>query len=285
MRVITNIEQAKIYCYDKAAKPDTALYYSLRNLTSAERDLAVALHAFYQEIENVIFECKDQELAMKKFNWWRSEVAKLSLGKPDHPVMLVLQASVPQLEKIQEKLLTIIAAIEQNLFPASFEKFEDVVIHFMRTAGQRELLIHELLGNNKKNNDKAVSEETIYQLMLVVELVNYVQHLHDYAKRDIIYFPLDELTQFQVSNAMLHELKTTVEIKNLLQFQAEKVERAYAKAMSDLTRAQRAELSHLLIRCEIARKTLREIQASDFMVLENLISLTPLRYWWIAWRS
>ncbi len=267
-----NLDQAIAYCYEKAAKPDTALYYSLRRLALPQRDLVVAVHAFYQEIEDVVFTCNDPELAVKKFNWWRSEVVT---DKPSHPVMCVLRQY-----NFNEKLLTIIAALEQNLFPAPFAKFEDVVIHFIRTAGQRECLIHELLGV-----DKTISAETIYQLMLVIELANYIQHLHAYAKRNIIYFPLDEMTQFHVSSAMLHELKTTVEIKNLLQYQVDKIERAYRKATNELTRAQRKALSHLLIRCEIARKTLKEIQASDFLVLENLISLTPLRYWWIAWLS
>jgi phytoene synthase len=272
MPVINNIDQAIAYCYEKVAKPDTALYYSLRRLALPQRNLVVAVHAFYQEIEDVVFTSNDPELAMKKFNWWRSEVVA---ENPSHPVMCVLRQY-----NSQEKLLTIIAAIEQNLFPAPFAKFEDVVIHFIRTAGQRELLIHQLM-----DIDKSISAETVYQLMLVIELANYIQHLHAYAKRDIIYFPIDEMAQFHVSNTMLHDLKTTSEIKNLLQYQVDKIERAYNKATSELTKVQRKALSHLLIRCEIARKTLQEIQASDFLVLENLISLTPLRYWWIAWRS
>lgn len=271
------ITQSKTYCYEKAAKPDTAFYYSLRKLTPEQRDLVVAVHAFYQEIEDIVFECKDYELALKKFNWWRGEVVQLSLGKPEHPVMLMLQEIVPQVESIQERLLTMIDAIQENLTPAPFATFEDVVIHFMRTAGQRELLVNELLGV-----DKSISAETIYQLMLVIELVNYLQHLHDYVRREIIYFPLDELMQFRVSNMMLNELKTTEEIKNLLQHQAEKIDKAYEKALQELTRKQRRELSCLLIRCKIAKTLLKEIQASDFKVMESLISLTPLRYWWIA---
>jgi phytoene synthase len=274
------IDSARTYCYEKAAQPRSALYYSLRKLARADRDLIVAIHAFYQEIEDIVFECKDHELALQKFNLWRGEVASLAEGKPDHPVMLMLQKSIKQPEQIQEKLFSIIDALEKNLIPAPFATFEDVVIHFMRTAGQRELLIYDFL-----HKDKVISAEKIYQFMLVVELVNYIQHLHDYVRRDIIYFPVDELMQFRVTSAMLHELKTSSEIKKLLQFQAEKVERAYTKGMEELTPAERTALSHLLIRCEIARVTLKEIQASDYCVLENLITLTPLRYWWVAWRS
>ncbi|MEO8400384.1 MAG: squalene/phytoene synthase family protein [Gammaproteobacteria bacterium] len=271
---------AREYCYEKAARPDSPTYYSLRYLNSAERDVVVAVHAFYREIEGVVFECQDHDLAIAKFNWWRSEVAKISSDKPDHPVTLFLQATLSTGESALEKLFSIIDAIQHDSIPASFATFEDVVIHFMRTAGMRELLI-----NDELKTDKTISSEIIYQLMLVVELVDYIQHLRRYLRRDFIYFPSDELLKFHLTPADLCELKTTPTIKNLLHYQAEKVERAYKEACDSLTRHQREQLSQLLIRCEIARATLRAIQASDYCVLENLIRLTPLRFWWIAWRA
>lgn len=271
---------AKEYCYEKAARPDSPIYYSLRYLNSAERDVVVAVHAFYREIEGVVFECQDHDLAVAKFNWWRSEVAKIATDTPDHPVTVFLQNTLSLDESVLEKLFSIIDAIQHDSIPASFSTFEDIVIHFMRTAGVRELLINEQL-----KIDKAISSEIIYQLMLVVELVDYIQHLRRYVRRDFIYFPADELLQFHVTPADLCELKTTTEIKNLLRYQAEKVERAYKDACAGMTRQMREELSQLLIRCEIARATMRAIQAGDFCVLENLIGLTPLRFWWIAWRT
>lgn len=274
------LTDAKTYCYNKVAQPSEALYYSLRKLSPNQRDLVVAIHTFYQEIEEVVFECNDHELGLKKLNWWRGEV--LSLGKEEahHPVMIMLKNAAVKPELIQEKLLTIIDAFEPNLMPAPFDSFEDVVVHFMRTAGQREELIYALL-----KKDETISTEIIYQLMLVVELVNYIQHLRAYVRRDIIYFPIDELMQFHVSNEMLREFKTTMEIKNLLQHQSEKINRAYFEGVKKLSRGDRSVLSHLLIRCEIAIAVWQEIKAIDYTVLENLIKLTPLRYGWLALRA
>jgi len=267
---------AKTYCYEKAAPPDSALYYSLRKLNVQQREAVVAIHAFYREIEDIVFECQDHELALIKFNWWRSEVAKLTLDKPDHPVMVLLQNNLENLLPVQQRLLTIIDGFEQSFVFESFATFEDVVVHWMRTAGERELLINELLQNNE-----IVTAEIIYQLMLVIEIVHYLQHLRRYVRRGLIYFPVDELQQWGVTQTMLQEFVTTESIKKLLQHQAEKVARAYAVSKT-LNGKQRAALSHLMIRSEIARTTLHEIQRSDFRVLENLIVLTPLRYWWIA---
>jgi len=83
---------------------------------------------------------------------------------------------------------------------------------------------------------------------------------------------------------MLQEYVTTDAIKKLLQHQGEKVERAYV-TVKTLSKSQRKALSHVVVRCEIAYKLLGAIRESDFEVLENLIMLTPIRYWWIAFRA
>jgi len=272
---------AKEYCYEKVAPRDSALYYSLRSLKSHQRDSVVAVHAFYREIETIIFECQDHHLALIKFNWWRGEIVKLTVDKSDHPALVLLQKNVEmsRLEKIQESLLKIIDGFEQLAVTSHFDTFEEVVVHWMRTAGERELLLNILL-----HEKEIISVEMMYQLTMLIEMVHYIQHLRWYIRHDVICFPNDEMQQFNVTQALLGDYVTTNSIKKLLQHQSEKVERAYS-SMKELSSKQRNQLSHLMIRCEIAHTVFDEIQKSDFCVLENLIVLTPLRYWWIAFRS
>lgn len=268
----------KSYSYEKVAPLDSGLYYTLRKLTLKQRDAVVAIHAFYREMETVLFECHELELALIKLNWWRGEVAKLTEGQPDHPVMILLKSNADDLLKIQTRLLKIIDGFEQNSIAKDFATFEDVVVQWMRTAGEREWLLHEIL-----NEKETISAELLYQLMLIIEIVNFVQYLRLYIRHDVMYFSNDELQKCNVTHNMLAESITTDAIKKLLQHQVEKVERAYAE-MQKFTRQQRKLFSHLVIRCEMAYQTLREIEKSDFCVLENLIKLTPVRYWWIVFR-
>lgn len=267
------------YCYEKVVSPHSALYYSLRKLSLKQRNPVVAVHAFYREMEDIILECQDHELALIKLNGWRGEVAKLTENKSDHPVLVLFQENSMHLEKIQDRLFKIIDGFEQNAILSIFKTFEDIVIQWMRTAGERELLLNEILLSEKN-----ISHEMLYQCMLILEIANYVQHLRRYVRHDLIYFSADEMEQFHVSQSMLSEYVTTEQIKKLLQHQVEKVERAYA-VTKELSTKQRKSLSHLIIRCEMARAVLSEIQKSDFRVLESLIRLTPLRYAWIAFRG
>jgi len=262
------------YCYEKAAPVGSTFYYSVKNLKVPERDVIVAITAFYKELDAIIFSYTDIGVARAQFNFWRDEVIKLTEGKPEHPVSIALQKSAQSFSLPTFRLIELIDGVEENLSFSCFDSFEDVVIALMRTAGVRELLIAEVFHFSEK--------EVVYQLMLVIELVNFMQNLRRFVSRGLIYFSKDELLRCRVTESAVLAVKTTPEIKNLLRGQAEKVERAYLKAQELLSPASRSGLSSLLIRADIARALCKEIAASDFRVMEEFIDLTPLRKWWIS---
>jgi len=239
----------------------------------------IVVHTFYREIEDIVFECKNLELARIKLAFWRNDVLKLAYGKPDHPVLALLQKNAVDIETLQEFLLKIIDGFEQVAVSPHFETFEDVTIHWMRTAGVRELLLMEWV---KKEN--RVSTEILYQMMMLIEMVYHVQHLRLYVRHDLVCFSEDEMNRFGVTREMLQQYVTTDSIKNLLRYQAEKIRKAYA-VLESLSRKQRALLSYWVVRCEMAYAVFREIEKSDFRVLEELTVLTPLRCWWIRFRG
>ncbi|MHB1948496.1 MAG: squalene/phytoene synthase family protein [Gammaproteobacteria bacterium] len=267
------------YCQQKACPRGSAFYYSSRKLTKDQRLAVTAIMAFYQEIEDITVTYDDFGVAHAKLNWWRDEIIKIQDGKPTHPVAIGLQDSLKKFSLSPLPLIEIIEGLEQNLTLPSFEKFEDVVIHFMRTAGKREWMIASVL----LEQDESLNPEAIYQVALVIELTQYLQNLRRYVRRGLIYFSQDDLQRFKVSEAQLREFKTTKNIVELLQFQVEKITRAYQKAQELLTSKQREQLLNIIVRCEIARAILHAIQTSHYSVLENFINITPLRCWWIAY--
>jgi phytoene synthase len=80
----------------------------------------------------------------------------------------------------------------------------------------------------------------------------------------------------------LQQYKTTREIHDLLLFQAKKAEHFFQQACEKVSASTQQKYASMIVRCQIALATLREIKKVKFSVLENYICLTPLRYWWIA---
>jgi phytoene synthase len=268
------------YCYHKAAPKGSAFYFSLASMPIAQREMIVAIAAFYEELNDIIFECHDSMIAQTKFNWWRSEVLKLGKEKSDHPVLITLQKNWPQHPLTSQRFLEMIAGIEQNLNLTPFKSFEEVTIHIVHTVGIRELLIAEVCKTNSE-----IPPETIYALALVLELTNHLQYLRKDVERGLVFFGEDELANFGVTPAMLELKQTTPEILKLCDFQIDKINRAYTNAIATLNPAPPKSLLNLLIRTNIAKVTLTEIKNSHLQVLESLIYLTPLRQWWIAYKT
>ena len=54
------------YCQDKTAKSGSSFYYSFMFLPEAQRKAITALYAFCREVDDVVDECHDPELARSK---------------------------------------------------------------------------------------------------------------------------------------------------------------------------------------------------------------------------
>lgn len=263
------------YCYDKIAVQGSSVYYSLKKIPSQKRDGVVAIAAFYQELMDIVWKSNDEMIASQQLHWWRGEVLRIPQRMAQHPVSLALQ-NIPSIDI--QLVNDVINGVEQTLAFQSFSSFEEVVIHIMRTGGARELLMLDSLGLRN-----SVSVEAVYQFAMVFELVKYIQSLRVYVRKGLIMFPQDELLKFNVSSDTLQSFKTTPAIKNLLAYQVEKIERAYQQAKETLVVSN--DIKYLLARCDIAMATLHEIKNSGFTVLEHFIELTPLRMWWIAYKT
>lgn len=79
------------YCQDKTAKSGSSFYYSFLFLPPPQRRAITALYAFCREVDDVVDECEDANVARIKLQWWREEAARIFDGTPRHPVAQALQ--------------------------------------------------------------------------------------------------------------------------------------------------------------------------------------------------
>jgi phytoene synthase len=69
-----------------------------------------------------------------------------------------------------------------------------------------------------------------------------------------------------------------------MKFQAARAHQLYEKAFAMLPDADKRAQKPGLMMASIYRTLLREIEADNFQVLHQRISLTPLRKLWLAWK-
>ena len=113
------------YCQRKAAGSGSSFYYSFLFLPPERRRAITALYAFCREVDDVVDECADPQLARTKLAWWRSELAATYAGRPSHPVTQSLAEAVRAFSLPQDRddlRLRESALLHPNLLVQNTEK-------------------------------------------------------------------------------------------------------------------------------------------------------------------
>lgn len=268
------------YCQDKAAKSGSSFYYSFRFLPEKQRDAIIALYAFCREVDDVVDEIADHEIAKTKLNWWRKEVKNIFHGKPSHPVAIALQNHIQHFDLAEEYFEEIIDGMAMDLEFDVYPSFKELQLYCYRVASVVGLLTVEIFGYKNRQTLKYAND-----LGMAFQLTNITRDVYEDVQRGRVYLPQDEMARFNVSNDDLLAGKTTENIVQLLKFQVDRANDFYAKALEHLPKEDRYAQRSGLIMAAIYQATLKEIELDGYRVLEHRVKLTPLRKLWLAWKT
>ena len=268
------------YCQKKAADSGSSFYYSFLFLPVNRRRAITALYAFCREVDDVVDECPDPQLAATKLAWWRQAVAKLYAGTPDHPVTQALLPVLGEFNLPQEQLLEIIDGMEMDLQQTRYLDFKALSLYCYRVASVVGLLAAEIFGMQDRQTQKYA-----HDLGMAFQLTNIIRDVGEDARRGRVYLPIDELQRFDVPVADILNARHSDNFRRLMEFQIERAEQYYAQAMAALPAIDRKAQRPGLVMAAIYRTLLEEIKRDGCQVLAQRTSLTPIRKLWIAWRT
>lgn len=268
------------YCQHKAASSGSSFYYSFLFLPPNRRRAITALYAFCREVDDVVDECSDPQIAANKLSWWREELDRLYAGQPQHPVTQALQAVLPEFSLPQEQLREIIDGMEMDLQQTRYLDFKALSLYCYRVASVVGLLAAEIFGYADRQTLKYA-----HDLGMAFQLTNIIRDVGEDARRGRVYLPADELKRFDVPVADILNSRYSDNFRKLMEFQIERAEHYYAQAMAQLPAVDRKTQRPGLVMAAIYRTLLDEIKRDGCQVLSQRTSLTPLRKLWIAWRT
>jgi len=274
---VTTPEQ---YVQEKAAASGSSFYYAFLFLTPRRRAAITAFYAFCREVDDVADEVSDAGVAATKLAWWRSEVGAAFSGNPSHPAMRALMPHVADYGIEPRHLLAVIEGCQMDLDQSRYLDYPALARYCDLVAGVVGEVAANIFGRTL-----APTVDYAHRLGLAMQLTNIVRDVGDDARRNRIYLPMSELKQFDVKAAEILERTYSDRFKALMRFQAERAHRTYDEALALLGDADRAAQKPGLMMANIYRSLLREIEADDFAVLHQRISLTPIRKLWIAMQT
>ncbi len=268
------------YCQQKAAQSGSSFYYSFLFLPPERRRAITALYAFCREVDDVVDETSDAQVARVTLDWWRKEVAQMLAGHPGHPVTQALQPHLQAFDIRGEHLLAVIDGMEMDLTQTRYLDFVALDRYCWHVASVVGLMSARIFGYSDERTLQYADK-----LGLAFQLTNIIRDVGEDARRGRIYLPVSELQQFGVPASDILNAKHSERFEALMRFQTERAQRYYDEALALLPAQDRRPQRAGLIMAAIYRALLVEIERDGFRVLQHRISLTPLRKLWLAWKT
>jgi phytoene synthase len=268
------------YCQQKTVQSGSSFYYSFLFLPPERRRAITALYAFCREVDDTVDETSDQSVARIKLAWWRTEVANMYKGSPTHPVTQALQPHLAAYDLREPHLQAIIDGMEMDLDQSRYLDYAGLRKYCWHVAGVVGILSASIFGVTNPQTLQYAEK-----LGLAFQLTNIIRDVGDDARKGRIYLPVNELQQFNVTAADILNFRHSEKFEALMKFQADRARTVYDEAFALLPKEDRRAQRPGLMMAAIYRTLLDEIERDHFQVLNQRISLTPLRKLWLAWKT
>ena len=268
------------YVQQKAVSSGSSFYYAFLFLPKERRAAITAFYAFCREVDDVVDEVQDPGVAHTKLAWWVSEVTKAFAGQPSHPVMKALMPMTTAYKIEARHLLAVIEGCQMDLAQNRYLDFIGLQRYCHLVAGVVGEVAANIFGQTQP-------ETTAYahKLGLAFQLTNIIRDVGEDAQRGRIYLPMSELQQFDVKAHELLKREYSSRFTALMAFQTQRALSLYDEALAMLPPQDRRAQKPGLMMASIYRTLLKEIALSDYQVLHQRISLTPLRKFYLAWKT
>jgi phytoene synthase len=275
------------YVQEKAAASGSSFYYAFLFLPKPKRAAITAFYAFCREVDDAVDETSDGSVATTKLAWWSKEVSEAFAGEPHHPVMHALLPALAALGLSGivrgEHLQQVIEGCRMDLSQTRYLDQANLDQYCHLVAGVVGEVAALIFGQQDQSPN---SPTTAYAHTLgqALQLTNILRDVGEDARKGRIYLPVAELQKFDVK---AHEVLNAIHSDRfvaLMQDQAAKAHQLYDAALALLPAVDRRAQKSGLMMAAIYRDLLREVERSNFQILNQRISLTPLRKFWLAWK-
>ena len=268
------------YCQQKTSQSGSSFYYSFMFLAPAQRDAITALYAFCREVDDIADECTELHIAQTKLHWWRSEIDNLYQNKPQHPVSKALLIPIKTFQLSAEHFNEIIDGMEMDLNFNRYEDFKQLQLYCYRVASVVGLLAAQIFEFSNRKTLKYA-----HDLGMAFQLTNIIRDVGEDSRRGRIYIPLDELARFNVTEDEILYSRESDAVKALMDFQIERAESYYDRALQELPIEDRKSQRVGLMMAAIYRTLLRVSKIDGAQkVLNSRTSLGALRKLWLVIR-
>ena len=267
------------YVQQKAASSGSSFYYAFLFLPPPRRQAITAFYAFCREVDDVVDEVSEAEVAQAKLAWWRQEVIQAFDGRAQHPVMQALMPGAQAYGLRADQLLAVIEGCQMDLTQTRYLDRMGLERYAHLVAG----VVGEVSARIFGQTDESTTAYA-HRMGLAFQWTNILRDVGEDALRGRIYLPIEDLQRHGVK---AHEILNRIESDRFVELMTELslyTQNLYDQALALLPEVDRRAQKPGLMMCSIYRTLLNEMTLAGFPVLRERVALTPLRKFWLAWK-
>ncbi|MDZ7829967.1 MAG: squalene/phytoene synthase family protein [Halofilum sp. (in: g-proteobacteria)] len=267
------------YCEEKGTPAGSTAYYR-RLFAPAESQPAItALYALAAEVRAIPDDVSEPGAARMKVAWWQAELERLFEGNPGHPVTRELAGAVKRHGLGRERFDSLVALADIDIEHPGYTD-ADALLERATRAADLQRLESDICGYDDPDTVNFAE-----RLGIALELSRIVRDLRLDAAQGRIHVPADELETHGVRPGDLLQPETGTGVRALLAEQVRRARTHLDEAERALPDADRRRQASGLVAVRLERTLLAEIERDGYRVLEHRIALTPVRKFWLAWRT
>lgn len=257
--------------------PGSSAYYALRRCAPRHRAALTLLLSFHVQVRKIIDTVSDPAVAQAKLAWWNGQIDALANHAAEHPTLRALGPFLQTHGLPPNALRGVIDSVQIDLQQNRWMDRAALLHYCARGNGQSLRNGAVILG---LTSPEALSAAET--LGVGLRLTGSIRNLGRDAAQGRIYLPLDALQRHAVTAAQLQQRNMDARVLALLQEQTALTRQTLESALAGLALHPAVQTAPMLALGTMSLALLREIEQSDYAVLHQRISLTPLRKLWIS---
>lgn len=256
-------------------KSKTNFLISVKLLSKEKKDALKAVYAFCRILDDIVDESNisDDDKKIQTMEWRNTLENYNPEHKSNNVLINYLFESAINKYKIQLRLFTdIIKGMEMDLTKKRYNNIEELLEYCYYVASTIGLIFIKIIGY--KNIE---TEEYAHKLGIALQITNIIRDIKKDAEKGRIYLPLDELKQFNYSEADLFNNVNNESFRNLIKYQINRVKIYFNDAEEYLFKPDRQKLTSARIISKIYYDLLLKIEKNDFNIYKRDFRISGLR--------
>jgi len=250
------------YARSLTAHHAKSFYFSASMLPREKRWATFALYGFCRYVDNLIDvpRPRREDEILAELDYLKNEIlTSYRTGESEHPIIRPFIAVTKHFQISSEYALELIEGVKMDTHKNRYHDFEELYLFAYRVAGVVGLMMSPLLGYS----DPAALVHA-EKLGIAMQLTNILRDVKEDKEMGRIYLPLNELSEYNVTENDIFEERMTPELRRFMKMQVDRAHTYYDEADEGIQLLDRNAQFAIYSASKIYRGILKKIELRDY---------------------